>query len=373
MITIAMLAKNETFILAHTLPPLLKSGLPIVVLDTGSTDGTQAFLQERGVTVHAFKWTADFAAARNALLAKIKTPWVLFLDADDYISTRSLKKLERLVKHTDRTIFWLPVYQNTLDGFEKNVLCNFREKLFRTDQGYHYIDRIHESLAGYPPEELSIRTQIRGAAIYHWGNYQGVHDALHDRKVRNYVRIYEQIENETPPHQWRDHAYMYLQMAERYRQLSDNKKAMHYYIKSVRALREGVRKVNHYYYLCRFLLDQGRYDRVRRIVSLIEKRFGKLSKELYLIKGKTALQRREFQAAHDAFQKVLTEKTPVYDMLLESNPYDRVFQPHFYLGFIFELAHHPDEAKKHYLMARQIATIPELEEALDRVLRTAHG
>jgi glycosyltransferase involved in cell wall biosynthesis len=57
----------------------------MIVLDTGSTDGTQQIAAGLGAEVSQFTWCDDFAAARNAALAHSDAAWNLILDADEWI------------------------------------------------------------------------------------------------------------------------------------------------------------------------------------------------------------------------------------------------------------------------------------------------
>ena len=57
----------------------------IVVVDTGSTDRTREIALEFGARVFDFVWVDDFAAARNAALARATGDYAFWLDADDVL------------------------------------------------------------------------------------------------------------------------------------------------------------------------------------------------------------------------------------------------------------------------------------------------
>jgi glycosyltransferase involved in cell wall biosynthesis len=84
-LTLHMIVKNEE----STLPVCLKSIKDfvdhIVIVDTGSTDQTVAIAQSFGAQVEHFEWVNDFSAARNYALSHVKTPWAMWLDADDMV------------------------------------------------------------------------------------------------------------------------------------------------------------------------------------------------------------------------------------------------------------------------------------------------
>jgi len=57
----------------------------IVVVDSGSTDGTPALAEGHGARVFHRPWTGDFSEARNASLAACNGDWILVLDADEQL------------------------------------------------------------------------------------------------------------------------------------------------------------------------------------------------------------------------------------------------------------------------------------------------
>src|SRR5690606_5138351 len=87
----------------------LESMLPIidywVIVDTGSTDGTQAmiknFMKEKGVPgeLHERPWK-NFGHNRNEALtlAKGKADYIVFIDADEYFHYEPGFKLPQLTK-----------------------------------------------------------------------------------------------------------------------------------------------------------------------------------------------------------------------------------------------------------------------------------
>lgn len=74
---------------AGTLPRLLDSVRPwvdrMLVVDTGSTDGTLAVATAHGAEVGHFVWCDDFSAARNAALELAGADWHPVLDADEWL------------------------------------------------------------------------------------------------------------------------------------------------------------------------------------------------------------------------------------------------------------------------------------------------
>lgn len=80
---LVMIVRNEAARLARCLDSAAPWVDAMVVLDTGSTDGTPALAEAHGAQVGHFAWIDDFAAARNAALALSDADWNLVLDADE--------------------------------------------------------------------------------------------------------------------------------------------------------------------------------------------------------------------------------------------------------------------------------------------------
>jgi glycosyltransferase involved in cell wall biosynthesis len=108
--------KNE----ARNLPTCLASipdGLPILVVDSGSTDDTIAIAKSAGAEVLEFQWQGGYPKKRNWVLANYRfdTPWVLFLDADERLTDGFVRELDRALSRSDVVGYWLN-YHNHFMG-----------------------------------------------------------------------------------------------------------------------------------------------------------------------------------------------------------------------------------------------------------------
>ena len=100
MISACIIAKNEDLYLGRLLDSLTgyPEHLEVIVLDTGSTDGTVALASRyQGVRVANFVWTGSFSDARNAVADLATNDWVLWLDADMYFEPEELQKILELM------------------------------------------------------------------------------------------------------------------------------------------------------------------------------------------------------------------------------------------------------------------------------------
>ena len=109
-LTIAIPARNEERNLAGCLQAI-GSGLAarIVIIDSGSTDRTAEIARQGGAEVVNFTWDGKFPKKRNWFLRNysITTKWILFLDADEYLTESFRTELEEALQSTDKVGFWL--------------------------------------------------------------------------------------------------------------------------------------------------------------------------------------------------------------------------------------------------------------------------
>ncbi len=96
-VSLTMIVRNEQENLPHALGSVAGLFDEIVMVDTGSEDRTREIAREFGARVFDFVWVDDFAAARNAALARATGVYAFWLDADDVIDPPQRVRLEQLL------------------------------------------------------------------------------------------------------------------------------------------------------------------------------------------------------------------------------------------------------------------------------------
>jgi GT2 family glycosyltransferase len=96
-VSLVMIVRDEEANLPRCLSSVQGIFDEIVVVDTGSTDRTAAIAREFGARVFDFVWVDDFAAARNAALARATGDYAFWLDADDLVEQPEREKLRELL------------------------------------------------------------------------------------------------------------------------------------------------------------------------------------------------------------------------------------------------------------------------------------
>lgn len=152
-ITLCMIAKNEEGYIGQAINSVTSIVDDIVVVDTGSTDDTKNIARSLGAKVIELDWdvydtSKGFSFPRNLSIKEAKTPWILRIDPDEYITPGVLPKILELIKKpVDGYIF--PI-QNYLEDpkTNKNAKWVLSEtcRLFRNLPGLEYKNLVHEEL-----------------------------------------------------------------------------------------------------------------------------------------------------------------------------------------------------------------------------------
>ncbi len=133
---LCMIVKNEINRIDSCLKPLIDRLDQIVILDTGSSDGTIERLQEvYGITplrdTLEDKPCLNKASVRNRGFSLLKTDWILTLDADERIEPSALNQFNK-IDHPENISGYFGQWTNHIEGqpsFEDYKLFIFRNGL----------------------------------------------------------------------------------------------------------------------------------------------------------------------------------------------------------------------------------------------------
>lgn len=163
-----MIVRDEASRLGVCLDSVADLADEIVVVDTGSVDGTREIARARGARVVETAWTGDFAAARNRALDEARGEWILVLDADETLPAASRVRLRELVSGPAKAGYNL-VQKNRVaaTGGHVSVLI---VRLFPNDPRVCFERPIHEQVntglerAGIPVIDTDIVFEHAGYA-----------------------------------------------------------------------------------------------------------------------------------------------------------------------------------------------------------------
>lgn len=143
-LTLCLIVRDERARLPACLESVRGLAEEIIVVDTGSTDGTPALARAAGARVLEIAWPHDFSAARNAGLELATGRWILVLDADETLPAESGEALRTIVARPADCAHAL-VQRNLLPGASGHVAVSI-VRLFPRHPRVRFERPIHEQV-----------------------------------------------------------------------------------------------------------------------------------------------------------------------------------------------------------------------------------
>lgn len=191
ILSLCLIVKNEK----ENLPRCLTSVKPyvdeIIIVDTGSEDGTPEIALQYGAKISYFEWCDDFAAARNYAISQATGDWILMLDADEELIINSASFLDEL-KNQPEFIAYALTYTEVYDQQKKTPLS--RISLFCNIPELRYHSRFHEQLK-YKNQQLSSHqwNHTEWLEVLHYGHAKEI---VRQKNVSRNIPILERMRQE---------------------------------------------------------------------------------------------------------------------------------------------------------------------------------
>ncbi len=194
-ISAVIIAKNEEQNLPNSINSLLPFCQQIIVVDTGSTDGTAKLAASLGAEVYYHAWKNDFSQARNHALSYVRSEWIISLDADEALIPGELEKI--LPVEIDPAIGGFECELiNYLDINQSTSVSHFYTRVFRNHPQIKFNGIIHEQIAE-SITALGLSISKSKIQIEHFGYI----NSSEEKKLRNKSMLEEQLSN-TPSDAW---------------------------------------------------------------------------------------------------------------------------------------------------------------------------
>ncbi|MEM9213609.1 MAG: tetratricopeptide repeat protein [Cyanobacteria bacterium P01_F01_bin.150] len=188
-LSLCLIAKDEETQLPSCLESVVDIVDEVIVLDTGSTDGTVAIAHQFNAQVYHFDWIDDFAAARNVSLEHASGDWILVLDADEQLVPGAKAMIQQAIQAEDCLVVNLlrqevgaaqSPYSSVSRLFRKHPKVRF-------SRPYHAMidDSVADLLCDEPHWQIA---EIPTVMIYHQG-YQSAAIAHHNKQKRARVAM----------------------------------------------------------------------------------------------------------------------------------------------------------------------------------------
>jgi len=295
LLTAALIVKNEQRFLGQCISSLQGVADEVVIVDTGSTDGTPELAARAGAKVYEFPWNGSFSDARNRALDFSNGEWILYIDADERVRRDSAANLRSELGRQSSIGFQVLLHPRP------GHTAYWSLRLFRNDPSVRFQGTIHESTW---PTLLEYRARHGGEIGYstmvldHEG-YESNQEAKHER---NLPLLLKGLEQEP------DRVYSWCHLADIYmaRQEPDSAKAA--WEQALRVVRKRGRQSPEdllpYCGLIRLGLT-GRED-----VSLLLEEASSLfprSVDLEWLRGRMLMSQGKFSSAIEVFEGVVAQ------------------------------------------------------------------
>lgn len=198
-VTIIIPVKNEEINLRNCLSRIQRFN-QVLVIDSSSNDQTPDIAKQFSVEYHNFYWNGKYPKKRNWVLQnlKIKNEWVLFLDADEYLTDSFINDLVKKIKEPKIYGYWIN-YQNYFIGKKLKYGDKMKKlALFRKDKGEY--QKIEEDFWSHLDMEVHEHPIINGKTgkikppIIHndfkgLENYIARHNAYSSWEANRYLKL----------------------------------------------------------------------------------------------------------------------------------------------------------------------------------------
>lgn len=150
IVSLCMLVKNEAGLLAKAISSVRTFINELIVIDTGSTDGSDEVAERLGAKVRYFDWKHDFSAARNFSLSHAKGDWILRIDPDETVPWETAIQIPSLIRNQQAEGYVFPIInwlQDPASTQNANWALSETCRLFKNQYPtIHYSNPVHEEL-----------------------------------------------------------------------------------------------------------------------------------------------------------------------------------------------------------------------------------
>lgn len=341
-LSLCMIVKNEEKVLQRCLDSVHGIVDEIVIVDTGSTDGTKEMALKYTNKVYDFEWTNSFADARNFAQQQATGEWILVLDADEYVDRENLKEMIRVLKKTDKSIeaYDVLIY-NFMGAYGERVLQHRHTRIYRNLPYLRYDRAIHEQLRNANGEYVQANQGM--LTVYHTGY---MHQAVKEKNKHD--RNAPLIEREMKAGE--SVAFDYFNLGNEYLSKGEVEKALHSFIQAYQH-KKDIRLSWVSYCLVQIILCLKylqRFEDALKVITDAENLYSETA-DFPFLRGEIYYLQHRYDDAAEQLQYLLENKDK-YPHTIKTFEYVE-YDPHMLLGHIYKYKGDLQKAMHHYSSA----------------------
>ncbi len=192
-LSVAMIVRDGVGSLRRAIESVRAVADEVVIVDTGSKDGSPELARLLGARVVSEAWGDDFSQARNRALTEARGEWILVLDADEVLDPASASALKGLLLQGDWDAAEVEIVNQMRAGEVLSGISHRYCRLFRKLPGVCFEGRVHEQVL---PSLIRARARVRPSSlrILHSG-YGLSPEVLRAKELRNLRMLRKELED----------------------------------------------------------------------------------------------------------------------------------------------------------------------------------
>lgn len=158
-LSICMIVKNEESVLDRCLSGASRFADELIIVDTGSKDGTKEIARRYTSLVYDYPWHDSFCDARNFSFEKASGDYLMWLDADDVIDDENA---DRILKLKEASFEGADAVSTICRNYSETGLTTywFRRRIFRKSLHPIWKYDVHEAIPAAPSWRNIFREDI---------------------------------------------------------------------------------------------------------------------------------------------------------------------------------------------------------------------
>ena len=146
-LSVCLIVRDEEKVILRVLNCVKQFADEIIVVDTGSKDRTKQIAQQFTTKIFDFEWEDDFSKARNFSFSKATKDYIMWIDADDYITEENIQKILALKQKNMQNDVFMLKYLMGFNEEDKPTFSFYRERILKRSCNFKWQGFIHEAIS----------------------------------------------------------------------------------------------------------------------------------------------------------------------------------------------------------------------------------